>query len=133
MTHPLMFEDDDPLLARVRDLALALPGAQEKISHGRPAFHTTRVFAYYSGSLKVDAVWVQHPQAIMVKPDADDLRALLSDGRCFVPGYLGPSGWMGIDVTEDSDWGELAELIESSYRETAAPALVRALDDRWHT
>ena len=27
MAHPVMFDDDDPLLARVRELALALPGA----------------------------------------------------------------------------------------------------------
>lgn len=133
MTHPLMFQDDDPLLARVRDLALALPGAHEKISHGRPAFHTTKVFAYFGGSLKVDGAWIQHPQAIMIKPDADDLRALLADSRCFVPGYLGPSGWIGIDITMGSDWDEMAELIESSYRETAPAALVKALDDRWHT
>src|SRR5699024_3289456 len=54
MPHPIMFDEDDPVLARVRALALALPGAAEKISHGRPNFFTTKVFATYSGSLRSD-------------------------------------------------------------------------------
>ena len=32
MAHPLMFDDADPLLARVREIALALPEAAEKIT-----------------------------------------------------------------------------------------------------
>lgn len=35
-----MFDETDPLLARVRGIALALPEAGEKVSHGRPAFFT---------------------------------------------------------------------------------------------
>ena len=50
MAHPLMFDDADPLLARVREIALALPEAAEKITHGRPTFFTTKVFAYFGGS-----------------------------------------------------------------------------------
>ena len=48
MAHPQKFDDGDPVLARVRELALALPDAGEKVSHGRPAFFTTKVFAYLS-------------------------------------------------------------------------------------
>ncbi len=130
MVHQQMFEDDDPLLERLRKLALALPEAAEKVSHGRPAFFTTRVFAYFSGSLKTGDEWVQHPQSVMVKLDADERRALLSEQRCWVPAYLGPSGWVGIDIDENSDWEELSELIETSYRETASPQLLKELDGR---
>lgn len=125
-----MFDDDDPVLARVRELAAALPGAAEKVSHGRPAFFTTKVFAYYGGSLKVDGDWQQHPQAVVVLPDDDDRVALLEDRRCFVPAYLGPYGWLGIDLTEDADWGEVAELLDASYRLTAPRRLVAELDTR---
>ena len=45
MAHPLMFDEADPLLARVRDLALALPEAAEKVTHGRPTFFTTKVLS----------------------------------------------------------------------------------------
>jgi hypothetical protein len=44
-----MFDHDDPYLGRVRELAQALPGADMKVSHGRPAFFTKKVFAYYGG------------------------------------------------------------------------------------
>lgn len=131
MTHPRMFDADDPVLGRVRLLALALPDAQEKESHGRPAFFTTKVFAYYGGSLKVGADWVQHERSIVVKLDSDERAALLTEQRCWIPGYLGPSGWIGIDINEDTDWTEVAEVIEASYRGTASDSLVRTLDDRW--
>ena len=42
MAHPQMVDDDDPMLERVRAIALALPGASEKTSHGRPALHTVK-------------------------------------------------------------------------------------------
>ncbi len=126
-----MFDDDDPYLARVRDLATAFPGASEKISHGRPAFFTSKVFSYYGGSLKVDGSWVQHPHAVIVQPDPADRRALLEEARVFVPAYLGPSGWLGIDVdVPDTDWSEVGELLDASFRLTAPKQLVADLDAR---
>ncbi len=125
-----MFDDDDPYLARVRELAETFPGAAEKISHGRPAFHTGKVFAYYGGSLKVDDVWVEHAQSVMVQPDPSDRRALIDDPRIFVPAYLGPSGWVGIDLDVATDWSEIEELLDASYRLTAPRGLVDELDAR---
>jgi hypothetical protein len=131
MAHPQMFDDDDPYLARVRELASALPGAAEKVSHGRPAFFTTKVFAYYGGSLKVDGAWVEHPHAVIIQPDPADRRALVDDDRVFVPAYLGPSGWLGVDVDGAGlDWTEIAELIDASFRLTAPSRLVAELDAR---
>lgn len=130
MSHPRMFDDDDPVLRRVRELAGTLPGSDEKVSHGRPAFFTTKVFAYYGGSLKVDGEWVQHPQSILVQPDPEDRHALLDDERVYVPAYLGPSGWIGIDLDHRTGWDEVAELLDASYRQTAPAKLVRELDDR---
>ena len=123
-----MFDDDDPVLARVRDVALAFPGADEKVSHGRPAFYTKKVFAYYGGSQKVDGEWVQHPRSIVVLADADDRLALLEDPRVWVPAYLGPSGWLGFDLDRHTDWTEVGELVDASYRLTADNRLVAALD-----
>jgi predicted DNA-binding protein (MmcQ/YjbR family) len=125
-----MFDDDDPVLARVRQLAAALPGADEKVSHGRPAFFTKKVFAYYGGSIKVDGEWLQHEQSIVVLPDADDRVALLEDPRGYVPAYLGPSGWIGIDLDDGPDWSEVAELLDASYRLTAPRSLIAELDAR---
>lgn len=138
MAHPQMFEDDDPVLARVRELALALPAAAMKVSHGRPAFWTEprgKVFVYYGGSVKVDGAYVQHEQSIMVLLETDEHAALLDDPRVFVPAYIGASGWLGIDLPDATDvaaggWDEVAELIDASYRRTAAAKLVAQLDAR---
>lgn len=121
MVHAQMFDEDDPVLARVRSVALALPGALEKVSHGRPAFYTVKVHCYYGGARKVDGIWEQHPQSVLVHLPAAERAALAGDARSFVPAYLGRSGWLGIDLDERTDHLELAELIEESYR-TAAPA-----------
>jgi hypothetical protein len=126
-----MFDDDDRYLAKVRELASALPGTAEKISHGRPAFFTTKVFVYYGGSLKVDGAWVEHPHAVIVQPDPADRRALIEEARVFVPAYLGPSGWLGVDVDgTDTDWAEVAELLDASFRLTAPKRLIAELDSR---
>lgn len=126
-----MFDDDDPWLAHVRELALTLPGAAEKVSHGRPAFFTTKVFAYYGGSVKLDGTWVEHPHAVLIQPDPADRPALSEDVRVFVPAYLGPSGWLGVDVdTTGTDWSEIAELLDASFRLTAPRRLITELDAR---
>ena len=123
-----MFDEEDPYLARVRELASHLPEAAEKTSHGRPAFYTKKVFAYFGGSLKEDGTWVQHPHSIVVLPDEDERHALLSDARVYVPAYLGPSGWIGVDLNNSTDWTEVAELIEESYRLTAPRRCLDTLD-----
>lgn len=125
-----MFDEGDPHLARVRALALDLPSAAEKLSHGHPAFFTKKVFAYYGGSLKTDGDWVQHPQSLVVQPDPDDRAALAEDPRVYVPAYLGPSGWIGFDLDDATDWVEVAELLDASYRATAPGKLVAQLDER---
>ncbi len=128
MAHPLMFDDADPLLARLRGVALGFPDAAEKISHGHPAFFTTKVFAYYGGSVKVDGVYVQHERSVVVLVDDDDRPGLLDDPRCYVPAYLGVSGWLGLDLDSSTDWDEVRELVDASYRRTAGARRVAALD-----
>jgi predicted DNA-binding protein (MmcQ/YjbR family) len=123
-----MFDDADPILGRVRELALAFPDAAEKISHGHPAFYTTKVFAYYGGSVKVDGVYQQHEHSVVVLVEPDEREALLEDGRSYVPAYLGPSGWIGVDLADDTDWAEIGELLDASYRRTAGRRRVAALD-----
>ena len=130
MAHALMFDEDDPLLARVEEIARALPGAQVKVSHGRPAFYTGKVFAYYGGSVKADGSYVQHGRSVLVLPEDAERPALVEDPRVYVPAYLGPSGWLGLDLDGVTDWTEVAELVECSYRLTAPRRLVAELDAR---
>ena len=100
MSHPIMFDDADPLLAQVRTIALGFPDADEKISHGRPAFFTKKVFAYYGWSRKLETGdWVRHHSALVILPDADERLALLDEGA-WTPPYLGHRGWVAIDLDE---------------------------------
>ncbi|MEU6020141.1 MmcQ/YjbR family DNA-binding protein [Micromonospora sp. NPDC047134] len=128
MPHPIMFDEADPILGRVRTLALAFPDAAEKVSHGRPAFFTTKVFAYYGGSVKVDGGYRQHDQSVIVLVDPEERTALLTEERCFVPAYLGAYGWVGVDLTDDTDWDEVGELLDASYRRTAGARRIARLD-----
>jgi predicted DNA-binding protein (MmcQ/YjbR family) len=130
MSHPIMFDEADPLLGRLRELALAFPDAAEKISHGHPAFYTKKVFAYYGGSVKVDSIYERHEHSVLVLSYPDEREALADDGRCYMPAYLGPSGWVGLDLSEDTDWAEIGELLDASYRRTAGPRRVARLDAR---
>lgn len=124
-----MYDEDDPLLARVRALCLALPETGEKESHGRPTFFAgRRVFAQYGIAGDDD-------RRLLVHPDEADRRALLDDPRCSVPPYLGPAGWLGLDLAARPDappvdWDEVAELVEDSYRRVALVRMVRSLDAR---
>jgi len=123
-----MFDDSDPVLGRIRSIALALPGAQERVSHGRPNFFTTRTFRYYGGSERGDAERERHDTAILVRPDPDDEPALRHDPRFWEPAYLWRAGWLGLAIDDGTDWQEVAELIDASYRVTAPRSLVRELD-----
>lgn len=135
MAHPKMFDDADTILHRVQAIAMAYPRADMKVSHGRPAFFTKKVFVYYGGSLRVDGGWVQHPHSIVVLPDGD-LRMEMteqsdwSEGAVYVPAYLGPYGWIGLDIVGSTDWALVEEMIDRSYRLTAPKRAIAELDAR---
>ncbi|GAB2778197.1 MmcQ/YjbR family DNA-binding protein [Nocardioides salsibiostraticola] len=133
MPHPQMYDDADPVLSRVRALALAFPCAEVKVSHGRPAFFTKKIFVYYGGSVKVDGVYVQHEQCVMVMLPEDERLAMEQDPRTFVPAYMGAYGWLGIDLPSADElegWDEVGEWLDASYRITAPKKLIAELDER---
>ncbi len=130
-----MFDTADPYLLRLREICMALPGADEKVSHGRPNFFTKKVFAVYGGVLKGDHDPRPYAQALLFVPDSADRPALLDDDRVFLPAYLGAYGWLGLNLRNDRgaegvDWAEVGELVDASYRRTAPVTLVRELDRR---
>ena len=132
MPHPIMFDDDDPFLARVREIALAFPEATEKISHGRPTFSAPKMFAVFGGSRRnPDGPMLRYAHALLIKVDDSERPALQQDPRFFHPAYLGPFGWLGLDFdAAEVDWAEVAELVDASFRLQAPARLVRRLDGR---
>lgn len=127
-----MFDEDDPLLERVRSLCLALPEATEKIAHGRPWFSTRTGFCVYGGHHRAPGGGVGDPapHAVVVKVDPAERAALVADERFFEPAYLAGGGWLGLELDEATDWDEVAELLEDSWRLTAPKRLVRQRDEQ---
>ncbi|MGB2922472.1 MAG: MmcQ/YjbR family DNA-binding protein [Mycobacterium sp.] len=133
MPHPIMFREDDTGLAEVREIALGFPAAFEKISWGRPVFCAPKMFLMYGGSVKGDkkGEYRAHPHSILVKVNDSDRRALEQDSRFFYPAYMGPFGWLGMDLTVSAvDWDEVTELVDSSFRLVAPKKSVKQLDER---
>jgi predicted DNA-binding protein (MmcQ/YjbR family) len=133
-----MFRDDDPGLAELRSIALGLPEAYEKVTHGRPGFFAAKMFAGYGGNSKVTrppgvsaaaGAMVAYPHSLLVKVDDSERRALEGDARFYYPAYLGSSGWLGLDFTAATvDWDEVAELLDASYRLVAPAKLLKQLE-----
>lgn len=131
MAHPERFRDDDPLLIRLRGIALAFPGAAEKISHGTPSFYTTKIFAQFGAPEKGDHDSMRLRRSLVFLPEDEERPALLEDPRVHVPAYMGAYGWLCLDLTDGTpDWDEVRELTESSFRLTAPAKLVKELDGR---
>jgi hypothetical protein len=129
MPHPIMFDEHDPVLARVRAVALGFPGAFEKVSWGRPVFCAPKMFAIFGGSAKAGGEQVPHPQSLLVKVDESERPALEQDARFYHPAYLGPFGWLGLDLAAAAvDWTEIGELVDASYRLVAPKRLLRQWD-----
>jgi len=130
VAHPKKFDDNDPVLAKLREICLALPGADMKVSHGRPSFFTKKIFAGYGAVLKGDHHSGEYDQALVFMPNPEDAEAIDQDDRFFTPAYWGPYGWRGIDLSGPKvDWDEVVELVEDSYRETAPKKLIAELND----
>ena len=132
MAHEINYDSTDPYFLRVRDIAMALPGAQQKVSVGHATWFTKKVFLWWNMSHKVDGVWTREPRSIAVMLPEDERLAVLEAGG-YVPGYIGPYGWVGVRLDEDTDWQEITELIEESFRTTAGKRLVAELDARSET
>ncbi|CAN7354548.1 MmcQ/YjbR family DNA-binding protein [Mycolicibacterium frederiksbergense] len=131
MPHPIMFSDDDFGLAELRGLALGFPEAFEKVSWGRPVFCAPKMFAMYGGTMKTAGEMLAFPHSLLVKVDDSDRRSLEQDDRFFFPAYMGPFGWMGLDLTAAKvDWDEVVELLDASFRLVAPKKLIRKLDER---
>ena len=130
MTHPVMFDEDDPLLARLREICLGFPEAEERVSHGRPTFRVSKQFAVYGGGQKSPDGHVRHDHALLFIADPAEVEALDQDVRFFLPAYYGPAGWRAIDLDRaDTDWAEVTELVDAAYRLVANRRQLAALDD----
>ena len=118
-----MYDDGDELLSRVREMCLGYPESAEVESWGRPIFRAGKKMFVVYGSME------PHQSSLIFKPDPEERPALMADSRFFSPKYFGPAGWVALDLAKAvRDWVEVAELIETSYRQVALQRMLKTLD-----
>jgi hypothetical protein len=108
-------------VGRVRSICLGLPEVSEQPfgGHTSPAFRVRdKMFVVVSEDQS--GMTLKAPrgvQGILINSDP---------GRFFVPKYVGSKGWVGVrlDLDEQPDWEEMAEMIVESYAMTAPKRLM---------
>lgn len=106
-------------LHEVRRIALLLPEAEERPSHGQPTFFVAgKQFAQFRDDHHGNGLTV-----VCVKTSGADEQAMLIEmapDTYRLPAYLGPSGWVSMDLSGDVDWALVEDRIARSW-ELAAP------------
>jgi hypothetical protein len=123
----MLSNDPEAVLAKLRTLALALPSAAERLSHGSPGFFIEggKFFAYFSHDHHGDG-----DTALCVKTSGRDEQDMLIEAAPEIyswPAYIGPAGWIAIDLGGDNvDWDLVEARLASSWRLVAPKRLLRS-------
>jgi hypothetical protein len=111
------------VLAKLREICLALPATSERLSHGAPTFFVREKRAFlmvltnHHGDGRF-AIWCAAPdgmQKMLVEADPE---------RFFVPPYVGHRGWLGVRLDRGIHWDELTGIAEDAYADVAPEKLV---------
>ena len=99
-----------------------MPEAEEFLSHGSPNFRVRggKTFAVYAVNHHGDgrvALWLNS------LPGAQELHVGAEPKHFFVPPYVGPRGWLGVNLDQGIAWKRVAELVREAYEKVAVPAL----------
>jgi len=116
---------EDPRLARLTKIALALPEAVREI-HGSHARFLVRkkTFAYFLNNHHGDGIVAV---TCKVLPGDNSVLVSASPDQFYLPAYIGPKGWVALRLDVGPvDWDEVTELIAGSYR-LVAPKRLAAL------
>jgi hypothetical protein len=116
-----MTQDAETALARLRDFCLAMPGAEERVSHRAPVFVVgeDKVFAYFWHDHHGDGETV----AVVRTTGAEEQRMLIEGepDLYHLPAELAAFGWVAMRLTgADTDWDRVGDRIAVSW-ELAAP------------
>ena len=113
----------DPL-NRLREICLALPEAAEKETWGEATFRVRdKIFAVAS---------VEEGRASMsckAPPGVQEMLVGSDPKRFYRPAYVGHRGWVGVRLDARTDWDQVTDLVEESYRMTAPKGVSALLDE----
>ena len=106
---------EDPRLARVTKICLALPDTERKV-HGSHAQFLVRkkTFAYFLNDHHGDGI-VSITGKVL--PGENQALAAAQPKRFYLPAYIGPRGWVALRLDAGKvDWEEVSELIRCSFQ-----------------
>lgn len=114
MVRPEKHCAEDPRLARVSEIALALPETTRQIKGSHAQFLVgNKTFAYFLDHHHGDGI-----VAVTCKVLPGDNKALADaqPARFYLPAYIASKGWVALrlDVAE-IDWDEVRDLLLGSY------------------
>jgi predicted DNA-binding protein (MmcQ/YjbR family) len=117
---------EEPQLARVTGICLALPGSTRELKGTHAGFRVRKkVFAYLLNDHHGDGI-----VSVCARVLPGDNTALIAaqPERFYMPAYIGPRGWVALRLDRGAvDWKEVAELVKTSYQLVAPkrPAATR--------
>jgi len=101
------------LQAVVRSLCLHFPEAEEVISHGSPEYRVRdKAFARFTINHHGDG---KLALLLNAAPETQAAQVASDPKRFFVPPYVGPRGWYGVDLAKGLAWKRVAELVRDAY------------------
>jgi hypothetical protein len=110
----------------VREVCLSFPDTEEVLSHGSPDFRVSgKNFATYVINHHGDghvALWLRAP------PGAQQLHTEMEPEYYFVPPYVGPKGWLGVELNTGLSWKSVAIRVHEAYLEVAPAELISTID-----
>ncbi|GHF01883.1 phosphoribosylglycinamide formyltransferase [Amycolatopsis deserti] len=116
----------DPL-SPLREICLALPEVEERLSHGEPTWFVRgrKSFVMYADHHHDDRVafWCAAP------PGAQEEMVAAEPDRFFRPPYVGHRGWLGVYLDVPVDWTEVRAVVREAYRTVAPKSLAAQLED----
>jgi hypothetical protein len=128
-TFGLVMASEDKEQRRFARLATICLGLPEATANGEQ--HTAflvrgRTFAYHLVDHHGDGRFALCCKA----PAGENARlAAAEPARFFVPPYIGPKGWLGLDLDfAGADWNEIEHLVRASYRLVAPKSLAARVD-----
>jgi predicted DNA-binding protein (MmcQ/YjbR family) len=111
------------LLEKLRAICLALPEACEVEAWGHPTFRINKKIFVACGNGD------DGKASMNFKPDPLVREALLPREGFFVPAYVGTKGWLGMNLSSETDWNEVAALVTMSYRQFCLKRNLKALEE----
>ena len=100
-------------LDHLRKICMALPDTYEKLSHGAPSwFNLGGQYLMFTDDHHGDgrvAAWVAQPLG------AQEALIESNPKHFFRPPYVGPNGWVGINLNTGLGWGAVAAIIAEGH------------------